>query len=96
MLPGVAQAHMIWVIYCVELSTCFIVLQERRIGQLEKVLAELYVFIDEQSAAGELLVDDEEKYLERVKAKEAGEFINLDGFVGMSSSYNGIFIVMIN
>ena len=41
------------------------------------------MFIDEQAAAGELLVDDEEKYLERVRAKEAGEFINLDGFAGM-------------
>lgn len=41
--------------------------------------------MNEQAEAGELLVDDEQKFIDRVKAKEAGEFINLDGFVGKST-----------
>jgi len=51
--------------------------------QLEKVLAELYVYIDEQEKAGQLMVDDKEAFAARQKAKEAGEFIELDGFIGM-------------
>lgn len=57
-------------------------LQEKQVEQLEKVLTQVLIFIEEKQSSGELLVNDEETFFDRMKANEPGELIELDGFLG--------------
>ena len=45
-------------------------------------MSELLHFIEERQAAGELMVDDEEKFYDRIRSKDPTEFDELEGFVG--------------